>query len=424
MFVFEKSKRNFLIFILLVFALLAFLFNITFDKLIIVDSVVRPETDIKPIQHLDGGIINSILVAEGDQVTEGQVLVDLVDLENKADAKSVELSLRTLSIENLRFKALIQGTDILLSETKFKDPALAEIVVEQKKAFFNDRARNKSELKAIEIDILERKAKQAEIEARLSNARESLKLIEEQIQINTDLEREKIVSRLEILKILREKSSLVSRIEEDQNILTGLKAQIQRLRNQKKYTKTKFYSDNQNKYDKNIKDILKLRESLLKANAKQSRSQIKSPIDGTVKRILINSSEEVVKPGQTLMEIIAANDELLGEGFLRPSDRGFVKKKMPVLVRISGPDGFKYSSIDGEVIFLSSDAVNVEGAGLTFKTRIKIKGRAFVNRLNRSRLELFPGMRISSAIKIGEQNLGEYLLKPITSQLHYIFSER
>ena len=90
----------------------------------------------------------------------------------------------------------------------------------------------------------------------------------------------------------------------------------------------------------------------------------------------------------------------------------------------AGPDGFKYSSIDGEVIFLSSDPVNVEGAGLAFKTRIKIKGRAFVNRLNRSRLELFPGMRISSAIKIGEQNLGEYLLKPITSQLHYTFSER
>ena len=65
MFVFEKSKRNFLIFILLIFALLAFLFNMTFDKLIIVESVVRPETDIKPIQPLDGGIINSNLVAEG-----------------------------------------------------------------------------------------------------------------------------------------------------------------------------------------------------------------------------------------------------------------------------------------------------------------------------------------------------------------------
>ena len=124
------------------------------------------------------------------------------------------------------------------------------------------------------------------------------------------------------------------------------------------------------------------------------------------------------------MEIIAANDELLGEGYLTPSDRGFVKKNMPVLVRISGPDGFKYSSIDGEVIFLSSDAVTLEGTGLSFKARIKIKGREFVNRLNRSRLELFPGMRISSAIKIGEQNLGEYLLKPISSQLHYSFSER
>ena len=163
---------------------------------------------------------------------------------------------------------------------------------------------------------------------------------------------------------------------------------------------------------------------MLKANAKKSRSQVRSPIDGTVKRILISSSEEVIKPGQTLMEIIAANDELLGEGFLTPSDRGFVKKDMPVLVRISGPDGFKYSSIDGEVIFLSSDAVNTEGAGLTFKTRIKIKGREFVNRLNRSRLELFPGLRISSAIKIGEQKLGEYLLKPISSQIHYSFSER
>ena len=424
MFVFKKSKRNFLIFIFLFFVLATSLLNMTFDKLIIVESVVRPETDIKLVQHLDGGIINSILVAEGDQVADGQVLVDLVDLESKADAKSIELSLRTLSIENLRYKALIQGRNISFSAAKFKDQALAEIVMEQKKAFFNDRSRHRSELKNIEIDILERKAKQAEIEARLSNARESLKLIEEQVQINTDLEKEKIVSRLEILKILREKSSLVSRIEEDQNILTGLKAQIQRLNNQKKYTKTKFYSDNQNKYDKNIKDIIKLRESLLKANAKKSRSQIRSPIDGTVKRILISSSEEVVKPGQTLMEIIAANDELLGEGYLTPSDRGFVKKNMPVLVRISGPDGFKYSSIDGEVIFLSSDAVTLEGTGLSFKARIKIKGREFVNRLNRSRLELFPGMRISSAIKIGEQNLGEYLLKPISSQLHYSFSER
>ena len=88
------------------------------------------------------------------------------------------------------------------------------------------------------------------------------------------------------------------------------------------------------------------------------------------------------------MEIIAANDELLGEGF-QTVGSGFCKKNMPALVRISGPDGFKYSSIDGQVIFLSSDAVNAEGAGLTFKTRIKIKGRAFVNRLNRSRLELF-----------------------------------
>lgn len=62
-----------------------------------------------------------------------------------------------------------------------------------------------------------------------------------------------------------------------------------------------------------------------------------------------------------------------------------------------------------------------EGAGLTFKTRIKIKGRAFVNRLNQSRLELFPRMQISSAMKIAEQNLGEYLLRPISSQLHYTF---
>ncbi len=422
--IFNKSKRNFFIFIFLLIVFFVLLSNMRLDKLILVESVIRPQTDIKFIQHLEGGIVNSILISEGDRVRAGQILVELVDLENKADVKSIDLTLKTLSIENLRYQALNTGQTPAFGDIEDSRNELVKIVAEQKKAFLNDKTQHETELKNIEIDIMERQAKRAEIRARLSNAEDSLKLIEEQLEINKDLEKEKIVSRIEIIKILRDKSSLVSRIQEDKNIVKGLEAKLKRLRNERKFIVTKFYSENQNKYNKNVKEILKLKESLLKANARKNRSQIKSPFDGIVKRILVKSTEDVVKPGQTLMEIIPGDDELLGEGFLSPSDRGFVKKDMPVLVRVSGVDGFKYSSIDGSVGFLSSDAVNMKGAGLSFKVRVKIKQKAFVNRLNRTTLELFPGMRVSTAIKIGEQSLWEYLLRPISSQFHYAFSER
>ena len=108
--------------------------------------------------------------------------------------------------------------------------------------------------KYIEINII--KERRQEVSVRRKNALKSLKLISEQIQINQELYKKKIVTRLEILKLLREKSSLQSRIDEDVHIIKSLNLGINKLKNEKVIIKTGFKEEIQKKININTKKLL------------------------------------------------------------------------------------------------------------------------------------------------------------------------
>lgn len=393
---------------------------------------VVPKEHVSVAQHLEGGIIRSIHINNGDEVKAGQLLVKLdpaMSIAELEKAKARELSL--LSDASRLMAYTNKGTNGI---GKINFHAAAGEISEQYKSNIDIEDFLNKENLLLHTQEVSRKDQQLVIDKQIKQQREELRSIKQQKAImQSQLEliaRERDMSRrslqdgvlgeAEYLHIQREYNQINSELIR----LTGQERKTRQAYQEAVQRAFELDSNLQEKaYNKLVKvtgELLEVRQLKEKLKDRVRRLNVVAPISGVIQGLEFTTGS-VVQPGETILEIIPDGSELLVDTKISTKDIGHVHLQDQVKVKIFTYDYSRYGYIPGYLESVSASTFVDEENETYYKGKVRLQRQyAGVNSNNK----LKPGMSVQADIITGDKTLLQYILKPIHIAMNSSFSER
>lgn len=409
--------------LLLRLAALLLLLLLVWAALAQVDEVARGEGKVVPtrqvqvIQSVDGGVVDEILVREGQVVELGQSLlrVDPTRFEsNLGESRANQLALQAKA---LRLKALTRGSAFNPPADLVRDAP--DIVAHERRLYESKRDEISTQVSMAQNQLSQRQQELNEMRARKAQAERGLELLQKELNVTRPLVRTGAVSEVEVLRLERDQARL--RGERDQ-----ANAQISRVQ--------ASISEAQRRIDEvqlNARNLMsaELSETMSRLSAlneggraladKVAKAEIKSPVRGTVKRLLVNTVGGVVQPGKEVVEIVPLDEALILEAQITPRDIAFLRPGLDASVKFTAYDFAIYGGLDAVVENISADSVVDQKGNAFYLVRLRTK-KALLD----DRLPIIPGMVAQVDILTGKKSVLSYLLKPVLRAKANALSER
>jgi HlyD family type I secretion membrane fusion protein len=377
-------------------------------------GIVVADSRNRAVQHLEGGIIREVLVREGDRVPAGQVLVRL----DSASAESNLGRLRAASLAALAEEArLIAERDdadhidfpAALADTDSDDAR--EAIKGQASLFESRRTAHQSAEGIITQRIAQSEEEIRGIEAHIAAEDTQLALIKDEIAgvrelLSKGLERKPRLLALERMAadLAGQRAQLAADIARARQTIAEMQERLINLRAQQH---DQTAGDLRNIQAK----LTDLNEQRLAADDVSRRLEVKAPISGKVVSVFRGAPGGVVKPGETILELIPDEDQLVIEAQIRPEDIDVVALDQKVRVRLSAYSQRRTPSLKGKLVELSPDRiVDQKGEKAHFMARIVVDASELAGHPD---LKLYPGMPAIAYIETGNHSLLDYLLTPL-----------
>jgi adhesin transport system membrane fusion protein len=339
-----------------------------------VTGQVIPSSRSQVIQAADGGVLEKLLVKQGDQVEKGQLLAVLDRTRSEAAFKETEAKFIALQADLIRLKAEVLDKKPIFDET-FKD--FPELIQAQKTLY--DRRRQ-----AIQEDI--------------SSLTTTMNLAKEELSMNLPLVQTGDVSKVDIIKLKRQ--------------IADIQFQITTRRN-------KYFQDAQAELAKAEAELGSVRQSLAQRKDALDRTDIFAPASGFIKNVRFTTLGSTLKSGEELLQIVPMDDDLLIEAKVKPKDVGKLKPGIPATVKIDAYDYTIYGTLSGTLVYLSPDTLEEDlkrNEEPYYRVQIKTEGRNLSNAKS-SEIVIQPGMTATVELITGNNTVFKYLVKPIIKTL-------
>jgi membrane fusion protein, adhesin transport system len=390
------------------------------EEVTVATGQVVPQGQVKQVQHLEGGILRAMLVKEGETVRSGQPLAQL-DLPTTAMNKDeMQLRLDASLLMRARLAAEAQGVPLALpSAEALRRPEIAQAETEA----FNARRRQLDST----LVVLREQARQRESDIRQLQSRRAalgadLRISRERLDISKDLVRDQLTSRLEHLQLQREVEQLNGELATIEPAIARAMSALTEYAQRERDETLKFRRDAQEQMGKAEQEVARNRELMTQASDQARRTELQSPIDGQVKNLRFNTVGGVLKPGETVMEIVPANEKLIVEARLNPRDRGYVESGQRAVVKISTYDFVRYGGLEGKVTTIAADADLDENRQPYFRVFAETEKGYLGDQPGI--WPITPGMQATVDIRTGERTVLDFLLRPVLKLKHEAFRER
>lgn len=393
----------------------------TLDIVSLTSGSVVPSSQVKTIQHLEGGIISKIYIKEGQKVLANQPLLDLENTDSEANVGEMLVRLATLTVKTARLEA--ESND---SKTITFKPEIEKItpkLAQQERALF--KARRDSYLSGIASQkglVVQKEQVIQQVKSRLSHSENKLKLLQEQISISDELLKDELTNRYNHITLLKDEVIILSKIDEDKALIKGSKASLVEAQEKLNEIRLGYQAKSREEMEESRREHSELSQRMEKLKDSLKRTILRAPVDGTIKTLNVHTVGGVIRPGETVIEIVPVDDMLLIEVSLPPQDVGFVQVGQTAQIRLASADATRLGKLDGKVIHISPDSIiNKEGVAF-YKVRIETN-KSFFER-NGLKYYLSPGVQVSAGIVTGERTVFEYLFEPFLGGMERALKER
>ena len=352
-----------------------------------IDQVTRAQAQIiasdrtQLVQSPDGGVLTQLHVKEGDVVKAGQLLATLQKERAAAAVSDSSAKVAALRITLARLHAEVYEKPLAF------EPGLLQYgeYIRNQTDLYNKRLTAfKDDVRALENILL---------------------LAEDELNINRQLEKSGDVSRAEILRLQRS--------------VADIKAQLASKRN-------KYFQDAQTEMTKAQEELSTQTEQLRDRSQVLEHTELVAPMDAVVNNIKINTLGGVVRPGDTVIELLPTGDNLIAEAKIPPADIAFVALGQDASVKLDAYDSSIFGAMHGKVSYISPDVLTEEtrqGPFMYYRVRIRLTGTEFKGD-KADEIHLRPGLTASVEIKAMERTVLSYLTKPITKTFSQSMGER
>ena len=370
------------------------------------DGKVIPSQQLQILQSYDGGIVQEILVREGQAVKAGEVLLKVDPTRFMSSLEENTTQFAALAAKVQRLSALTQG-NVLRFNRELRERA--PTVVDNERKLYNSNLAELDEVAAgSDSRIMQRRQDVEEERANLSQYQNVLSLSKKELAVTKPLLASGAVSEIEILRLERQIVELEGNIAKSKvAIERGLNA-IEEEIIKKEEARLKLV----NRWNQALTDataeMATLQQSQTSLEDVVSQAALRSPINGTVQRLLINTVGGVITPGSAVVEIVPQDDQLIVEAKVSPKDIAFIREGQQAILKFSAYDFTIYGGMSAEVQHISADAITNEKDETYYLVRLETK-KSIANEA----LEILPGMIVQVDILTGKKTVLNYILSPL-----------
>ncbi|QDF95791.1 secretion protein HylD [Azoarcus sp. DD4] len=388
-----------------------------------VDEVTRGEAKVIPssqlqiIQSVDGGVVETIAVREGQVVEAGELLLKVDPtrfmsslLENRAEYLALEA-------KRIRLEALTQATPFVVP------PELAaearEIVDHERRLYESSRAEMEAQQSIARDQLRQREQELNEVRARNENATRAYELVQQELKVTKPLATSGAVSEVELLRLERDVARLRGEREQSAAQISRIQSAIAESTRKIQEIELNVRNQLRNELSDTMARLGSLTQGSRMLADRVKHAEIRSPMRGTVKRLLVNTVGGVVQPGKEVVEIVPLDDALILEAQVKPSDIAFLRPGQDALVKFSAYDFSIYGGLEAEVEQISADTVVDAKGGAFYVVRVRTRESSLGENL-----PIIPGMVAEVDILTGKKTILSYLLKPVLRAKANALSER
>ncbi len=380
---------------------------------------VVPIGSIHAIQHLEGGIIASILVTEGELVKKGQVLMKLDPTPALAELETIRIRRAGLLLKAERLRAFANN-----EKANFPPmPARYAHMLADQKAILaqNERARDKQR-HVLALKAEQRKVELVVLRTEAGKLRREVKILAKQMATQEKLLAEKLVSNLVFYNTQREHNTIAGELKEvrekarrAQRAIAEAKAKIAEM-------EAGLRDEALDEMGAVRAELSEVEQSMVQAADRAHRLEIKAPVQGIVQELAVNSVGSVIAPGAPLAQVVPVEDELIVEAQISPIDVGHVHVGDPAKVKITTFDFARFGSIEGEVKKISPTTFKDQDGTVYYKAAVQLEKNHVGDEPGRNLI--LPGMVAEVDILAGERTVLRYLLRPVYQSLDSAMTER
>lgn len=399
--------------VLLVWAGLASLDEVTRGE-----GKVIPSRQIQVLQSMDGGIVSEILVREGQTVKAGDLLLKVDPTRMVSSLRENRSQYLALLAKAARLKALADGARFIPPEGMDKE---APEIVEQERQLFESR---RSELDAT-IGVARQQASQrtqelVSVKARREQAAQSYTLTARELEMTRPLAKSGAVSDVELLRLERDVARYRGERDSANSDIPRIEAAINEAMRKIQEVELAFRNTARSELSETNAKLSALSEGSTALADRVKQTDIRSPVNGTVKQLRVNTVGGVVQPGKDLIELVPSDDALLLEARVLPRDIAFLRPGQKAMVKFTAYDFATYGGLDATLEHISADSVLDDKGNAFFLVRV----RTLSTSLGPQKLPIIPGMVAEVDILTGKKTVLSYLLKPILRAKANALTER
>jgi len=416
------SGARIIIWAILLFIVIAIIWAsfATLDEVTRGSGKVIPSGQVQVIQNLEGGIVSAIDIRQGQTVNKGDVLLRIDNTRFMSSLRENTQNYFSLKVKNARLKAEAEGKpfeapkDVLAEQPQ---------LVEQERVLYESRQQElETSRKILEQQTTQRRQDIAGFNAKLEQNKRSYALLDKELVMTRPLVTQGVMSEVELLRLERQANEIKGDISSTEISVLREQAKLEEALQKLAEAEINFRNLARIELTETDAELRRLAETSLALEDRVKRTEVTSPVRGTVKQLLVNTIGGVVQPGMDLVEIVPLEETLLVEAKIRPADIAFLRPGLKTIVKVTAYDFAIYGGLEAKVEQISADTIVDEEGDSFYMVRVRTDESELVT--PRASLPIIPGMLTEVDILTGKKTVLEYLLKPILRARERALRER
>jgi len=402
----------------LLFAIIIWMAVTNVNEMSVSRGEIVPVDYIHNIQHLEGGIVSEIAIHNGDFVEKGDLLISFSPPATLSEHGRLSSRRATSLLSLQRLKALEENKAPDFGKLGLEYPALAQ---KQLESYYAQVESSKKAASVLNAQINQKNSELTLQKNQIKTQKIEISLLRKQVEMRQELAAKHIVSETDLLL---KKSTLAAARSKLKSIQDSAKIASMALAEAKERlaeTTTRQQKDLKLEAADVAGKLAELDGSLIGAKDKLKRLSVYAPVSGIVQALAITSINEVVRSGDTILQVVPIDGDLIVEARVSPSEIGYVHAGLPAEIKIDSYDASRFGAIKGTVKLVSPSTYLDEKMNPYYKATISLE-KNYVGG-NSKQMKVIPGMTVSAHIITGSKTIMAYLLKPVSRGFSGAFKE-
>lgn len=384
------------------------------------EGKVIPASQIQVIQNLEGGIIAELLVKVGDTVQKDQLLLRIDETRHASSFQQNRAKYLSNKAKAARLKAETSGTPFQVPPEVMSEAP--EIGVSEQQLYLSRQNEIRSGVEIKQEQINQRTNELKELNVRLAELNKTYALFQKEIALLRPLVDKGAVSEMEVLQTERKASEMLGDIETTKQSIPRVRSKIEEAQVSLRELKLNFLNKAKAELNEVSSQVGEDTATSIALKDRLERTHVRSPVNGTVNRLLINTVGGVVQPGMNLVEIVPTEGTLLIEAKIKPSDIAFLMPAQKAKVKITAYDYTIYGGLDAKLENIGADSITDEKGNSYYLVKLRTD-KSYLGPKEKP-LPIIAGMVATADILTGKKTVLSYLLKPVLRAKYMALRER